>query len=226
MTGKGTGGGNRSWDERHLLQALLDNMPDHIYFKDIDSKFILINKAQAKVLGLSSPHDAMGKSDYDFFSEEHARQAYRDEQVIIKTGRPMIAAEEKETWPDGAVTWVSTTKAPLCDDKGQIIGTFGISRDITELKKAQEAVEVAERQKVMLESIGSACHHMSQPLTVLLSSTELLKRRDGGADKSPSGLLQQIIDSAEILGTTIRKLNEVNEYKVEKYTEGSNILEI
>ncbi len=80
----------------------------------------------------------MGKTDFDFFDEEHARQADEAERAILATGQPLIAAETKLTWPDGQVGWVSTTKMPLPDEKGNIIGTFGISRDITERKRADD----------------------------------------------------------------------------------------
>ena len=78
-----------------------------------------------------------GKTDYDFFTEEHASAAFADEQLIIATGQPVIGIEEKETWPDGRTTWVSTTKMPLRDDEGKIMGIFGISRDITKHKKRE-----------------------------------------------------------------------------------------
>jgi chemotaxis family two-component system sensor kinase Cph1 len=130
--------------ERNLLRALMDNTPDHIYFKDSDSRFIRINKAQADVFGISDPTQAIGKTDFDFFTEQHARPAYENEQEIMKTGRPLVNVEEKETWPDGRVTWVSTTKVPLRDLNGQIIGTFGISRDIAERKRTEEALRASE----------------------------------------------------------------------------------
>jgi PAS domain S-box-containing protein len=130
--------------ERDLLRALMDNLPDTIYFKDADSRFIRINKAQAERFGLSDPAQAVGKTDFDFFTVEHAQPAYADEQAVIKTGQPLVGKEEKETWPDGRETWVSTTKVPLRDNQGHIVGTFGVSRDITELKRSQESL-VAER---------------------------------------------------------------------------------
>ena len=127
--------------ERDLLHALLDNVPDAIYFKDTDSRFIRINRAHAeRWFGLSDPAQAIGKTDFDFFSKEHAQKAYMDEQDIIRTGRPLIDMEERETWPDRPDTWVSTTKMPLRDAEGRIIGTFGLTRDITERKRAQEAL--------------------------------------------------------------------------------------
>jgi PAS domain S-box-containing protein len=139
--------------ERHLLKTLMDNLPDAIYFKDTDSRFIRTNKAHAeRWFGLSDPEQAVGKTDFDFFSEEHAQQAYADEQEIVRTGQPLINIEEKETWPDGRVTWVSTTKMPLRDAEGRSMGTFGITRDITERKAAEEALkEYSERLEEMVE---------------------------------------------------------------------------
>ena len=119
------------------LAILLDNLPDSIYFKDASSRFIRVNRALLKRFGLSDPAAAVGKTDFDFFLEEHARQAYADEQEMIRTGRPVVGLEEKETWPDGRVTWASTTKMPLHDKQGRIVGTFGMSRDITDRKTAE-----------------------------------------------------------------------------------------
>ncbi len=129
--------------ERYLINALLKNIPDHIYFKDRDSRFLRVNSAQVKMFGLTDPDQIIGKTDFDFFSEEHARQAFEDEQTIILTGQPVIK-EEKETWTDRQDSWVYTTKVPLYDNDGKIVGTFGISRDITRRKKAEEEL-AAER---------------------------------------------------------------------------------
>ena len=130
--------------ESDLLHMLMDNVPDAIYFKDLQSHFIRINRSVALRFGLSDPAEAIGKTDFDFFSEPHARQAYLDEQDVIRTGRPLIAREEAEYWPDGRVTWASTTKLPLRDRDGAIIGTFGISRDITHRKQTESALRQAK----------------------------------------------------------------------------------
>ncbi len=124
--------------ERYLLHTLMDNLPDAIYFKDTDSRFIRINKALSERFGLSDPGQALSKTDFDFFSQEHAKPAYDDEQEIIRSGRSLISKEEKEVWPDGRQTWVLTTKLPLRDNQENIIGTFGVSRDITERKITEE----------------------------------------------------------------------------------------
>jgi|GEM_PF-362701 PAS domain S-box len=132
--------------DRHLLEILMNNIPDAIYFKDTESRFIRINKAHARRFNLSNTAEAIGKTDADFFSAEHAHQALADEQRTMRTGQPLVGIEEAETWPDGSVTWVSTTKMPLRDQSGKIIGTFGISRDITARKKAELALEERTRQ--------------------------------------------------------------------------------
>jgi PAS domain S-box-containing protein len=124
--------------ERHLLHTLMDNLPEGIYFKDAAGRFLRVNKAQARWLGLHDPAEAVGKTDYDFFADEHARQARADEQEVMRTGTPLVGKEEKETWPDGRETWVLTSKLPLRDRQGKVVGTFGISRDITRRKRSEE----------------------------------------------------------------------------------------
>jgi PAS domain S-box-containing protein len=132
--------------EQRLFSILTDNIPDNIYFKDTQSRFLRINRALAAYFGLSDPAESIGKTDADFFSEEHARQAFLDEQESIRSGLPLIGKEEKETWPSAEETWVSTTKVPFRDEKGGIIGIFGISRNITERKRAEQ-----EREKLIAE---------------------------------------------------------------------------
>jgi PAS domain S-box-containing protein len=139
--------------EQYLLHTLMDNLPDHIYFKDLESHFIRINKSMARFLGLNDPVEAVGKTDFDFFTGEHAHQAYEDEQNIIRTGQ-LLSKEEKETHHDRPDTWVSTIKLPLCDIDGKIVGTFGISRDITEHRKAEDAFhKLSLRQEAILAAV-------------------------------------------------------------------------
>jgi diguanylate cyclase (GGDEF)-like protein/PAS domain S-box-containing protein len=123
--------------EEDLLKAFLQHIPDGVYFKDRHSRFVRISRSLAARFGLKDPADAINKTDFDMFSEEHARQAFNDEQEIVRTGQPIVDKEEKETWPDGHETWVLSTKLPLHDEQGNIIGTMGISRDITERKRVE-----------------------------------------------------------------------------------------
>ncbi|HEX7570999.1 MAG TPA: PAS domain-containing protein, partial [Verrucomicrobiae bacterium] len=128
-------------EEQQMFAYLADNSPDYIYFKDRQSRFIRINAAHARQrFGLNDPGEAVGKTDFDLHSRQFAEKTYADEQQIMATGQPIIAKEEREDWPDGRITWVSTTKIPLRDEAGNINGLVGISRDITERKRAEEAL--------------------------------------------------------------------------------------
>jgi diguanylate cyclase (GGDEF)-like protein/PAS domain S-box-containing protein len=128
-------------EEIFLLETLMDNVPDSIYFKDRESRFTRINRYAAERFGIAVPELAVGRTDFDIFADEHAAKARRDEQEIMRTGRALVGVEEKEIKPDGGVRWVSTTKLPLRDRDGAIVGTFGISRDITAHKLAEAQLE-------------------------------------------------------------------------------------
>jgi PAS domain S-box-containing protein len=139
--------------EREMVSALMDSIPDHIYFKDRESRFIRINRSMVAAFKLKSPADAVGRSDFDYFSTEHARQAFADEQALLQSGGSLVNQEEKETWPDGSLTWVSTTKQCLRDRAGTIIGTFGVSRDITDRKKSEQRLTIQYKvARILAES--------------------------------------------------------------------------
>ena len=129
-----------------LLANLMNSIPDAIYFKDRESRFIMVNQACADRHGWASVDAVDGQTDFDVFSEEHARKSYEDEQRILQTGEPLLDAEEKETWPDGRITWVSTTKMILKNTEGEAIGTFGVSRDITDRKEAELQAAYYDKQ--------------------------------------------------------------------------------
>jgi len=133
--------------EKTLIDAMLNTFPEYIYFKDLNSHFYRVSKSLAtEVFGLKEPKEAIGKSDFDFFPEQFAQIDYKSEQDIIKTGNSIIDKEEKRQWLNGSVSWASSTKMPLIDSKGQIIGTFGISKNITEKKQMQETLRKSEER--------------------------------------------------------------------------------
>ena len=137
-----------------LMKHLMAHIQDNIYFMDREGRMILISAAGAKWLGFDSPEEVVGKTDLDFFSNEHGRAAYEDEQRIMQEGVPLLGIEEKETWADGKDTWVSTSKMPLRDDAGKVVGVFGISRDITEHKVAEiRAAKYAEENRQFRETL-------------------------------------------------------------------------
>jgi len=123
--------------EHSLLQTLMDSVPDSIYFKDYDNKFIKVNKAKAAHANVK-PEEMIGKTDFDFLPEEDAKKAFEDDKEVLETGKFIINKVEKLTNVDGSLRWVSVTKIPRFDSEGNIIGTMGISRDVTELKKLEE----------------------------------------------------------------------------------------
>ena len=136
--------------ERDLLHALMDNIPDHIYFKDLESRFTRINRAQSAVLGLADPSEATGRSDADYFVPDHVRDAAEDERRILSTGQPMIDKIERIRRADGEFRWVTATKAPIKDEGGRITGIVGISRDITERLSAERALRASEENYRLL----------------------------------------------------------------------------
>jgi PAS domain S-box-containing protein len=133
-----------------FYQQLMDNLPDSVFFKDLESRFLAINNACATKFGLDDPSEAIGKTDFDFFNLSHAQQAFEDEQKIIKTGEPIIHKTEKEIYSeeDKEPTWTSTSKLPLYNSDGLIIGTYGVSTDITKQKRAQEQNERLKSQLI------------------------------------------------------------------------------
>jgi len=132
--------------ESDLLRNLMNNIPDTIYFKDKESRFIRINEAQKKVLGLKNKEEATGKTDFDYFTKTHASAALIDEQNIIRTGKPLIGKLEHIRLSDGTYRWVSATKVPLVVEDGSIKGIVGISRDVSELKKLEEEIRESEEK--------------------------------------------------------------------------------
>ncbi|HEX4644708.1 MAG TPA: PAS domain S-box protein, partial [Verrucomicrobiae bacterium] len=157
--------------ERDLLRALLDNSPDHIYFKDFQSRFISCSQSLCEQFGTGKLEQIIGKCDFDFFSEEHARPAFEDEQEIIRTGNPVIGKIEREVRKNGRQAWVLTSKMPLRNKAGAIIGTFGISKNITAIKEAEAKLEDVHRQLLatsrmagMAEVATSVLHNVGNVL--------------------------------------------------------------
>lgn len=198
--------------ERYLLNSLMDNFPDSIYFKDIKSRFIRVNKAVANLFDVNDTSQAMGKTDYDFYKEEHAEPAFKDEMEIIRTGKPIIGKEEKETFPDGREKWVSTTKMPLIDETGKITGTFGISRDITERKKAEEALKKSEeqlRQAQKMEAVGQLAggiaHDFNNLLTAIIGYSDIIMS-DSKLNNKIKNYVQEIKKSGERAASLTQQL--------------------
>jgi PAS domain S-box-containing protein len=154
--------------ERYLLHSLLKSLPDNVYFKDRESRFLRVSHAMANWVGLDNPDDMVGKTDHDFFAEEHATPALEDERRLMESGQPILDKEERETWPDGHTTWVSTSKLPMFDNEQNVVGTFGISRDITERKEAEIALRRSERlNRLIVDTALDAFIAMDDECTII-----------------------------------------------------------
>jgi len=169
-----------------LLDTLLENSPDFIYFKDRQSRFVRFSKSFARLFKVSDAESLRGKTDFDFFLEDHARPAYEDEQEIIRTGTPIIGKLEKELHPDGRVTWALTTKMPWRGQGGEIIGTFGISKDVTAIKQAEAKLEQVHQQLVetsrmagMAEVATSVLHNVGNILNSVNVAASVLEKTLG-----------------------------------------------
>ena len=177
--------------ERDLLHTLLDNLPDRIYFKDHRSRFIRINRALTALFRLGRPDEAYGKTDADFYGTEHAQAALEDEIRVMQTGEPVLNKIEFETMTDGSRSWSLTTKLPLRDRKGRIVGTCGISREITQLKEMEAALET---ERNLLRAVMD-----NVPDVIFLKDAEGCYLLDNAAHLRWLGAA----DASEVIGRTV-----------------------
>lgn len=181
--------------ERDLLKALLDSSPDAIYFKDLGSRIIRMSTSKARKLIESVPklHEKQrqdpeldpvdivaGITDFDTYAAADAQRAYDDEQEIIRTGQPLVSKLEKQVFQDGSTVWYLTHKLPWRDRSGAIIGTFGVSKDVTDLKRTEENLErvnkelvTASRHAGMAEVATGVLHNVGNTLNSINVSATL-----------------------------------------------------
>ncbi len=167
-----------------LFKDLMDHIPDVIYFKDKKGRLIMVNQAHARGLGLK-PEQVAGKTDFDIFSKERAEKMLQDDLRVIRSGKPIIDKVERATRADGVDNYVSTTKIPRYNDKGEIIGLIGITRDIThrmQLKHLQDEKEHIKKKlealqdvnKLKSDFVSAVSHELRTPLAITKEAISLI----------------------------------------------------
>lgn len=198
-----------SKNQLFYLQTMLAEIPLKIYFKDKESRFITNSQTHIKALGCNSFEEVRGKTDFDFFDAQHAQQAFDDEQYIMSTGKT-INKEERTTLKNGAPKWSQTIKAVLRDVNGEVTGTYGISRDITELKMAQENMEkLNEELSAKNEELESTLDELGKTQNKLIFSEKMaaLGSLIGGIAHEINTPLGAIKASSTNINDVVEKIN-------------------
>jgi len=195
--------------ERAMVASFLEQVPDYVYFKDRWSRFIAVSKSMIRYFGGATREQILGRTDFDFFSPSHARPAYEDEQRIIRTGESILEKLERERWPDGRVTWVVSSKMPLRNECRQIIGTFGISKDVTHAKELEAALEKTRKEVVDASRMAG----MAEVATGVLHNVgNVLNSLNVSASVITTGLRQSKADSLVRLAALLREQPDLAAY--------------
>lgn len=172
-----------SVSDREFLHALLETLPDSIFFKDRQGRYIRVSNQLALRFGHKDPNSLLGLTVFDLSSIEDARAAFEAEQQVVRTGQPLRDREQKMLGTDGRENWITTSKFPLRDREGNIVGLLGILSDITEKKLAEQQKKEMEVQMQLaqkLESIGrlasGVAHEINTPAQFITDNTHFIKR--------------------------------------------------
>jgi len=156
-------------EERVSLQSLIDVVPDNLWVKDAESRFVVANRATALRMSRASPQELIGKSDLELCPWETAQKYLADEREVIESGRPMIDSEEYVLAPDAGKIWIATTKAPLRNDRGEVVGVIGVSRDITRRRLA-DALREGQAEILQMIVNGAPAEIVLEELVHLVES--------------------------------------------------------
>ncbi|HKS35817.1 MAG TPA: PAS domain-containing protein [Verrucomicrobiae bacterium] len=221
-------------EERNLLRTLIDTLPDAIYVKDTQSRFLLGNAGVARLMGAPGAENLVGKTDFDFFPAELADRYYADDRAVVESGQPLINREEPVLDASGRQGWLLTTKAPLRDTRGQIIGLVGMGREITERKREEErhrlgearlqAIQLQLIQAEKMESIGTlaagVAHEVKNPLQTILMGLAYLSKNTPLGDENIPMVLTDMRDAVKRADAIVRDLLSLSASKQLEIEEG------
>lgn len=210
--------------ERDLHQALLDSSPDLIFFKDTGCRYLKVSKAMLDYLKLESHDQILGKTDYDFFPFEKARDLMAEEYAIISSGKPMLNKLQETVDEAGNSTWGMVTKFPIYSTQGHITGIVGLVNDVTQLKEAEYELQRArdaalELARVKSEFLANVSHEIRTPMNAIIGNCDLLKETHQNPEQKE--LVQTIAQSAETLHSMVDDIldfskMEAGKLKIEK----------
>jgi PAS domain S-box-containing protein len=226
--------------DRDLLRTLIDTLPDSIYVKDCEGRYILDNLAHMRHVGVKSTADIVGKTVFDLFPKEIAERFHADDDAILSTGIPLQNREEPIVDDDGTRRWISTTKVPFRDSSSRILGLVCMSRDISEEKRAKEELlhalarlkqahkdlrslqlQLIEAEK--MKSIGrlaaGVAHEVKNPLAIITMGIDYLTQLDLGKEPSVKDILQEISIALERADHVVRDLLDFSAPKPLEVTE-------
>jgi diguanylate cyclase (GGDEF)-like protein/PAS domain S-box-containing protein len=202
-------------DDTRMFSALMESSADSIYFKDRECRLIRVSQHMADTLSVKDPADLVGKTDSELFGEEFGAQTRADDEQVMRTGQPIIGLVEAHHLPDGSVNWTSTTKLPVRNENGEIVGLLGITREINDLKKTEIELEFIATHDILtslpnrylffgqLQQIINRAHRHPQQAAILYIDLDHFKEiNDTCGHDAGDVILKQV---AELLQSVLRE---------------------
>lgn len=201
-------------NERLLLRTAIDNLPASIYCKDLEGRKTLVNIAELRMIGAKSEEEVLGKTDFDFYPKEIAEGFFADDQLVIQENKPVINREEYLIDEKGEKRWLLTSKIPMLDDQGNVIGLVGIGRDITDRVKISKEIQLRNEQLTQLNAekdkfFSIIAHDLKSPFTGLLGLTELM------VESSDSFTKEEFVEYSKSINKASKKLYKLLENLLE-----------
>ncbi len=201
-------------NERLLLRTVIDNLPASIYCKDLEGRKTLVNNAELRMIGAKSEEEVLGKTDFDFYPKEIAEGFFADDQLVIQENKPVINREEYLIDEKGEKRWLLTSKIPMLDDQGNVIGLVGIGRDITDRVKISKEIQLRNEQLTQLNAekdkfFSIIAHDLKSPFTGLLGLTELM------VESSDSFTKEEFVEYSKSINKASKKLYKLLENLLE-----------